>query len=388
MVSNNRSAQRRDGQMAFENSGENLLIGDEVNLPLPIETLSEIDENSSYVQKVFSSGLTALVYKLEVDGKYYNLKKKRKKILVSNVDGQTSFLNEIQRRQELEKAKEKNPDLYDGIVDTIYANYRAGFMISPWIEGEEASFYNRDIFRHLFKTLIAMEYIGIFEYDPTAGNIIIHKDKIKLFDFGYAYRFNPLVDLNPEGFHEPIFHVIERFESRAFMMHLYEVERLCGKNTALKLYQVEKEEAINAYKDKLTWLQKMNASNKVIGFYSNIINHWQDSLNHKEQLEALYTSDRFRSFVIDVVDDISGKSCTPDTLIKVEYLLETIREKYHLIKDNEVLSWCHENLSKESLIALYEEKTRLVKQYQLTHLEDFDLWQQSRQELIITYYKD
>ena len=56
---------------------------------------------------VLESGLTARVFQLKLAGAAYALKKARPNCLVQNLDGQTSFLNELQRRAEIDALRQR-----------------------------------------------------------------------------------------------------------------------------------------------------------------------------------------------------------------------------------------------------------------------------------------
>ena len=144
---------RQKKQTEFEASGDNIEVGSPENCPLDPSVLASITEASDYVTKSIDSGLTAEVYQLTVNSKKYTLKKKRASALVSNVDGKFSFLNEVQRRADFYKLKSNHDDreLLPNIVDTIYANYRLGIILSPWIEGEQLETLNKDIFKQILE---------------------------------------------------------------------------------------------------------------------------------------------------------------------------------------------------------------------------------------------
>ena len=129
------SEARQKEQSAILERGEEIEAGTISDLPADLETLKHIDETSPLVVKSFKGGLTAVVHKLEIAGKSYTLKKKRDKILVHNIDGQTSFINEVQRRRDFEALKKKDAAAYAGIVPTIYASVTHGIILSPWIDG-------------------------------------------------------------------------------------------------------------------------------------------------------------------------------------------------------------------------------------------------------------
>lgn len=385
MLNSERTLKRREAQLDILSSGINITVGDIENLPVTLDELLSVDESHPFVEKVYSGGLSAVVYKLKINGKRYNLKKKRDKILVENVDGQTSFLNEVQRRKELDGVKRLHPEDYKGIVDTIYADLNAGIIFSEWIDGEEVSVYTREIFRQLFMTLFNMEKIGIFENDPTVGNIVITDSSVKLFDFGYAYRFDPLKELNMEGFDQPVFHIVERFESRAFMIHLLDIEEIHGIDKTLNLYKLEKEVAIEVYKHKICWLKMQGAETKVIEYFETLVKRWFDGLLSQNKLLEMYRLEQFRSFLIDVVDDISGKSCTPDTLIKVENILETLEHSYDYLLKNGAFFW-EDSVERVIIIQKYQNYRTLVKEYQLKDLDGFNRWKKMRKEIVTGAY--
>ncbi len=98
---------RRNTQLEFLASGADIEAGSISLLPLGLSELLEMNESSPYFEKHIGSGLTADIFKLNINGRRWNLKKKRTEILVKNADGQTSFLNEVQRRSDFELLKKK-----------------------------------------------------------------------------------------------------------------------------------------------------------------------------------------------------------------------------------------------------------------------------------------
>jgi hypothetical protein len=98
--------------------------------PLPPKP-SPVHTRFPYVQ-VYGSGLTGEVYRLRIAGKEYNLKKRRAVAGVANLNGQLSFLNEVQRRQALQRLKDDpvTAPRFTHIVPTLYADYRLGILLS------------------------------------------------------------------------------------------------------------------------------------------------------------------------------------------------------------------------------------------------------------------
>ena len=97
--------ERQRAQLSWLASGRPLEVGERSTLPLPLETLKTLTAESPHVVQAFDSGLTALVYRLRAGGRDWTLKRQRPESLVRNVDGQTSFLNEVQRRADFTALK-------------------------------------------------------------------------------------------------------------------------------------------------------------------------------------------------------------------------------------------------------------------------------------------
>ncbi|MDP4143686.1 MAG: hypothetical protein Q8936_04275 [Bacillota bacterium] len=360
------SDERRKNQLSFICSESELEVGSLEGFPLSAKELQQIDETSDYVVKVFNSGLTAQVYKLKINHKFYNLKKKRDKILVQNIDGQTSFLNEVQRRQDFHHLKLKNSEGFSGIVDTLYASFKKGIILSPWIEGKHIVEWNYKKYESLFSTLLNMEFNGIFEWDLCSGNLLYIGNHIMLFDFGYAYPFDVLTQFNSDGLENPLFHMVERFESRFFMQYLMELESETNKETMINAYKEEKEVALTIYKKKLEYIKKNNGSQNVIEWLLKIILSWEEGVSSISKLEELYKREAFRSYVLDIGDDVGGQSCTKSTIKKVNRVLKLIEEDYQFLKNSGGLFFGDEKLDKFQLTEKYKVIYELVIKYQLS----------------------
>ena len=371
--------QRRALQLAFTNGSENVIVGLVDDLPLPLNELLVLNEGSDCVVQCHKNGLTSTVYKIMQDDKFFTVKIKRPVAGVKNIDGETSFLNEVQRRHDFHALKKSQPDSFANIVDTVYADFRAGIIVSHWIEGEEIVLYDDDIFRSMFTTLLEMEKNGIFEYDLISGNFLLdEKREVKFYDFGYCYRFNPLTEFNPDGLAIPLFDHVERFETRAFFAHLADIEQYRSIDLALRLYRSEKTMAHTFYAEKLSWLITNKADHVIVEKVQGAKDLINEALTNDDALLALYRKEKFRSYLIDVHDDISGKSCTPDTLIKADYVLQTCHSDYKFLVTNNALFWGDENLSKDQLLQQYGDYKSKAKQYQSLDLSGYNAWLQQR----------
>lgn len=358
--------QRQKQQQQFESSGENLVVGMIEHCPLDPQQLALTTSDSPYVVETFQSGLTAEVYRLRFAGKDYTLKKKRPQAKVQNLDGQFSFLNEVQRRADFQQRKD-NPttaEAFANIVTTVYADYRLGIILSDWIEGESVSTISSSMLEQLFSTLTACERIGLFEWDLCAGNLLIDgDDKLWLFDFGYMYRFDPLTELNSNGMNDPLFQCCERFETRFLSGWLLEHGE--SYHQSLAIFSQVKRHALAALLEQCHWLRQQGASEQVLQAKQQQADLYRAALASEQQLERLYQVEMFRSHVLDIEDDLGGKSCTPTTVKRVEAVLSMINDVYPALKEQGALFYQNQGKSQSELIDAYQHILSLVKQYQL-----------------------
>lgn len=355
---------RKRDQLLILNSDKEIQVGKKEDLPLSIEELEEINQESPWVEEI-SKGLTAIVYKIKVDGQYYALKKKRKKTLARNIDAQLAFLNEIQRRRDFEKLKKTVPQLYNRIAETIFASLKHGFILSPWIKGECITLQNsRDIYENLFDTFYLMECNGFFEWDICSNNLLlVDNNQVMLFDFGCTYLYNPLYEYNSAGKKEPIFHGVERFETRMLMTYFLINKNIMTEDMILCEYRTEKETALKYYIRKLRWLEEHRADDDIINWIKEIMERWEWGLRNSDNLELLYRLESFRSYVLDVNNDINGKYCNFMSRKKLDQILKKLSSDYDLLKQNNGFFWGDELLSKEKLIEKYSRKKVLIEKY-------------------------
>jgi len=358
--------QRQIQQSEFEASSRNLVVGLAEQCPIPPEQLAQTMHSSPYVVQVFNSGLTAEVFRVRFDGKDYTLKKKRPQSKVQNLDGQFSFLNEIQRRADFQSRKENRitAQSFRNIVSTIYANYKLGIILSEWIEGEPVSKISPEFLSQLFSTLGECEKVGLFEWDLCGGNLLVDKgNKLWLFDFGYMYPFDPLQNFNSNGLDAPLFHFCERFETRFLFGWL--LDQQTSLDDSLVIFKRVKQHALNTLITKKEWLKKNGAISEVINYNQQLIDKYQQALSDDSTLKDLYTLESFRSHVLDIEDDIEGKSCTTTTIKRVETVLLMIGDHYRLLKQLDGLFYHNEGKTQPELVNSYQDKLSLVRKYQL-----------------------
>lgn len=362
----NLEQQRQKSQLAFSASNINILVGSLEDFPLTLEQLKSTTPDSSYVVETFDSGLTAVVYHIRVHGKSWTLKCKREESLVKNVDGQTSFLNEVQRRQDLTALKCQYPGDFNAIVETHFASFRDGIILSSWIDGDSIETLNQHIFEQVFNTIVNLELNGLFEWDFCAGNLLLDKkSQVRLFDFGYMYRFDPLIHFNNNGLETPLFNGIERFETRFFFDYLLKNRLHLSDQQQFELYRTEKSCALAAYQRKHDKLVELEASESVLQWHKETIDRWQMALSSEQSLTSLYHTEAFRSNVLDLVDDVHGKSCSLYTLKKADFIIERLEKDFELLSKTNGLFFGDERLSRSELITKYKLLKQSAEQYQL-----------------------
>lgn len=358
--------QRQKAQWQFERSGANLTVGAAEQCPIDPTLLALTTSESDYVVKTFQSGLTAEVFHIRIDGRDYTLKKKRQVAKVANIDGQLSFLNEVQCRAKFQSIKNdpEQSHKFSHIVSTIYADYRMGIMLSEWIPGTPITELSSSIVEQLFTTLVECEKTGLFEWDLSSGNILVDEQgNLRLFDFGYMYPFEPLIAFNNNGLCDPMFHFCERFETRFlsgwFMQQGYS-EKKC-----IELFKVVKQVACKVLKQKQQWLIREGARSELVNEVEQLLRCYQRAVDSEDELKRLYRLEMFRSHVLDIEDDLGGKSCTETTLQRIEFVKAEIEQNYEQLQAGGVLFHANENQTKQALIASYKQKMTLARGYQL-----------------------
>lgn len=357
---------RQKNQLAFVASGENIVIGSLDGIGISLEQLKTITSDSPHVLDVYSSGLTAVVYHLRINNRDWTLKRKRTVSLVKNVDGQTSFLNEVQRRRDLAEIKKKSPHRLNHVVNTQFASFTDGVLLSPWVKGCPITHFTADIFEQIFTTITEFELAGLFEWDFCPGNILIDDNQqVSLFDFGYMYQFNPLLHFNSNGRDTPLFNGVERFETRFLFDYLLRNPLDLTSNQILNLYRMEKTAALSAYQDKRKKLIDRNADSQVVEWVTTSIEQWQRALQSDVELEALFRVESFRSNLLDLMDDVHGQSCSPTTIKKADHVLRIIEEDFDHLTQSNGFFFGDEKKSQTELLEKYRTLKVEAEKYQL-----------------------
>ena len=358
---------RHAQQLAWVASGANIEVGHPHTLPWSVEMLTHTRGDEAHVVQRLDSGLTAVVFQLRGAAQDWTLKRARPQALVRNVDGQTSFLNEVQRRADLQALKQQpgGEARWSAIVDTAYASFHDGVILSPWIEGQHVRHWDERQLQQLLDTACALWTEGLFEWDLCAGNILDDGQQIRLFDFGYMYRFDPRCQFSSagNGRNEPLFHPVERFETRNFCAYLLQLEHSQGIGVALDAFRKEKVIAVEAYRRMRHDIAAQGAQAHILAWLDGMVLRWSQAL--QGDLQTLYLQDNWRSHVLDLDDDLRGQTCTPMTLKRADWLLGSLQAHFEELTQADAFFRGDRGKSRNQLIAHYTACKNQAQNYQI-----------------------
>lgn len=354
--------QRRRRQLDWVASGRDLVVGRAADCPLPPHALMGLDARHPAVRELHDSGLTAEVFRVHAGGRDWAVKRARSACKVQGVDGQTSFLNEVQRRAEMAAL----PALQrPGLSPTVYASLAQGLVVSPWIAGARVDDWDESGLRQLFDSGLALLRAGFFEWDFCPGNVLRDARQVWLFDYGYLYRFDPLRHFNSAGtgLSAPQHHLAERIESRHVFGWLLQLESRHGADAALRAFRMEKAVALDAYERLRSQLAADGATATVLQWLDGICGEWRAAL--AGPLSDLYLREGWRSHATDLDDDLKGQTCTPTTLARADWLLQALHLHHAALAAQGVWQGDEAALDRSERIALYTQRRQQAVAYQL-----------------------
>ncbi|MDN3921961.1 hypothetical protein [Roseateles violae] len=336
-------AQRQRRNLDFLASGAEFDFGDAADCPLPPAELAALQADSPGVEAVVTGGLSAEVLKLRVGERLFAVKKARPQCRVRNVDGQTSFLNELQRHAELRALA------LPGVLKPVYGSLRHGLIVSPWIAGGNPQRFDQRQTAQLLESGCALVAAGFFEWDFSPGNLLDDGRRLWLFDFGYLYRFDPLSQYNSAGMGNdcPQFHLAERIISR----HLSGQLLMLDDTEALPAFRDFIGLALPAYEGLQRQLRERGARAHVLSWLETIMAAWRAGLDG--DLGPLFLQQCWQAHAHDLDDDLRGQSCTARTLRRAEWLAQTAEREHATLKHSGALPAALAQLDANALGAHY-----------------------------------
>ena len=134
---------------------------------------------------------------------------------------------------------------------------------------------------------------------------------------------------------------------------------------ALAIYRIAKAQAVRTGLRKLAELTRLGASPQVLAWQTGLVRRWQRALDNQAALKDLYLVEGYRSHLLDVHDDLSGKSCTPLTLQRIDAVEQTLRERFSLLQAHDGLFFGDDNRDQQQLLTMNAERRRLAQRDQL-----------------------
>ena len=200
--------------------------------------------------------------------------------------------------------------------------------------------------------------------EKRSGNLLVDRqEQLWLFDFGYMYPFDPLREFNSNGLADPLFHFVERFETRFFFSWL--MTRIPDAEQQLAQYREMKRLAVESYPRKLVWLRARRADPLVLAHFQQLTARWESALADPAALSRLFAVEAFRSHVLDIEDDLHGQSCTLLTLQRIDWVINQLEQHYRFIADEGGLFYDNEGKSQQALLNSYAQKRQQAQQYLL-----------------------
>jgi hypothetical protein len=238
-------------------------------------------------------------------------------------------------------------------------------MLSPWIEGCHIDEWDERKLSQILGLACELWLEGLFEWDLCRGNILDDGRQLCLFDFGYMYRFDPLRQFSSAGHGTdvPLFHPAERFESRCLCTALLELEQGRGVDAALTIYRMEKEIALEVYRNMRCNIAVRGGSAEVLAWLDGITMRWAKAL--RGDLESLYLAENWRSHVLDLDDDLRGQTCTPMTLRRADWLLAALNERESELRAQQAFFWGDKSLDAAALCNKFQEHRRAALRFQV-----------------------
>ena len=168
---------------------------------------------------------------------------------------------------------------------------------------------------------------GWFDWDPSPGNLLDDGQHISVFDFGYMWPFDPLHEFNSNGLTDPDFHVPERLEART-LSGLW-----LDRGRSLAAVSPLAQALPRLGQGELQYLSREGRAPRA-GADAGTGGEWSAALASDEALAANWWRDMYRSHRLDILDDLSGKSCGPLTLRRLDWLEQAVREHFPALVDN------------------------------------------------------
>jgi len=142
------------------------------------------------------------------------------------------------------------------------------------------------------------------------------------------WPFDPRHEFNSNGLSDPQFHVPERLETRTLSgLWLDEPD-------PLPQFRYWRGLCLSWVQRELQYLTREGASSAVLARLQGLQGEWRSALASDDALAANWWRDMYRSHRLDIMDDLSGKSCGPLTLRRLDWLEKAVADHFAELADN------------------------------------------------------
>lgn len=317
-------AERQAAARRWLAEGRPLTVGDGRALPRAPAALRRLAPGDAGVFAVVDGGLTGRVLGWQQGDARWAVKQVWPASRVHNADGETAFVNELLRHRELADARDAGVPL-PGILHAVYGDLALGLLVTPWVDGGPPDVADARALAQLFDTGVHLHLAGHFEWDWSPGNLLDDGRQVWLFDFGYQYRFDPLARLHSGGdAAQAAHHLVERLGSRWAHGALLQRAQTHGDAAAVQAFGQFQALGIAAMRRLAAAL----AGRGAVPAVPATLRAWADAAEAALSADpaAAWRAEAWTAHLHDVADDLQGRSCTPMTLRRLDWLAATLRD--------------------------------------------------------------
>jgi hypothetical protein len=231
-----------------------------------------------------------------------------------------AFINECMVREHLIRIPSKKVMAF--VPNTVAMNFQLGYIISTYREASPLTPLTFGQYESLFKTLWDMERSQLFARSLTRKNLAIHEGQVILTDVSMLVPFDPTKDYNHEGLTLPQVHMIERLEKGVLLEAWGKMEVEDSLEKAIENIKIEKAAALIVYMDKQRYLQTHQGSITITAWMTGLIDDIKKFLVGPEECWQEYMSQKYRSYVKDMVDELDAPAIASSTLTKLDFLIQ------------------------------------------------------------------
>lgn len=299
----------------FLKENQNIITGSLAAIDLSVDDINEISQGNHPGMESVTEDANTKTFVIKHHGHHLEVR------LVKETPKEPyAFINECMVREHLIRIPSKKVMAF--VPNTVAMNFKLGYIISTYRETTSLVPLDFTQYESLFKTLWDLERSQIFTRSLSSTNLAIHEGQVVLTDVSMLVPFDPTKDYNHEGLTLPQVHMIERIE-KGFLLDAWgklEVEDSLEK--AIENIKIEKAAALIVYMEKQRYLQTHQGSITITAWMTGLIDDIKKFLVGPEECWQEYMSQKYRSYVKDMVDELDAPAIASSTLKKLDFLIQ------------------------------------------------------------------